>query len=164
MKKTSMLRVAAFALLGITGVFLLSFRFVEQVVPAAPVPGDQEAGIGTSEDMGSPVRVRRVVRATAYNAAEEQTDQTPEICAWGDHVRPGIIAVSRDLEKLGLTRGTEVQIEGVGKRTVMDRMDARKRNQIDLFMEELDDATLFGVRELVINWEVKAKPRRDQGN
>ena len=97
-------------------------------------------------------KVTRVVRATAYNAEPGQTDSTPDICAWGDKVRPGIIAISRDLEKSGLTRGKEVHIEGIGKVVVMDRMHHRKRNQIDLYMENYKDAVEFGVKELIISW------------
>ena len=102
---------------------------------------------------GKPSRMTRVVRATAYNATEVQTDSTPLICAWGDRIRPGIIAVSRDLEKLGLTRGRTVYVEGYGKRIVLDRMHARKRNQIDLYMDTYEEAINFGVQELVIHWE-----------
>ena len=98
-------------------------------------------------------RLRRVVKATAYNALASQTDSTPLICAWGDRIRPGIIAVSRDLEGLGLTRGQEVHVEGLGKRVVMDRMHRRKKNQIDIFMERHEDAVNFGVQDLVISWE-----------
>jgi 3D (Asp-Asp-Asp) domain-containing protein len=97
-------------------------------------------------------KVSRVVRATAYNAVPEQTDSTPEICAWGDRIKPGIIAISRDLERIGLTRGKVVHIEGIGKRVVMDRMHHRKRNQIDLYMENYEDAVRFGVKELTISW------------
>ena len=39
-------------------------------------------------------KVTRIVRATAYNAVPQQTDSTPEICAWGDRIKPGIIAIS----------------------------------------------------------------------
>ena len=104
------------------------------------------------KEQEKPREILRVVRATAYNAAENQTDSTPTICAWGDKVRPGIIAVSRDLESLGLTRGQEVLVEGFGKRIVMDRMHKRKTNQIDIFMESYYDAIQFGVQELKISW------------
>ena len=97
-------------------------------------------------------KVTRVVRATAYNADPQQTDDTPDVCAWGDKILPGIIAISRDLEKSGLTRGKEVHIEGIGTVVVMDRMHYRKRNQIDLYMENHKDAVEFGVRELTISW------------
>lgn len=99
-----------------------------------------------------PTKVTRIVRVTAYNAVPEQTDSTPEICAWGDRVRPGIIAISRDLEAIGLTRGKEVHIEGHGKVVVLDRMHYRKRNQIDILMTSYEDAIEFGVQERVISW------------
>jgi len=98
------------------------------------------------------VIITRAVKATAYNAFSQQTDSTPTICAWGDKIRPGIIAISRDLEKIGLTRGQEVHVEGFGKRTVMDRMHRRKRNQIDLYMESHKEAIRFGVQTLTISW------------
>jgi 3D (Asp-Asp-Asp) domain-containing protein len=97
-------------------------------------------------------KVTRIVRVTAYNAVPEQTDSTPDICAWGDKIRPGIIAISRDLEQSGLTRGKEVHVEGIGKVVVLDRMHHRKRNQIDLYMENYEDAVEFGVKELTISW------------
>jgi 3D (Asp-Asp-Asp) domain-containing protein len=97
-------------------------------------------------------KVTRVVRATAYNADPGQTDDSPDVCAWGDKIRPGIIAISRDLEKSGLTRGKEVHIESVGKVVFMDRMHHRKRNQIDPYMENYRDAVEFGVKELTISW------------
>jgi hypothetical protein len=39
------------------------------------------------------------VTATAYNSLPGQTDNTPDLAAWGDRLRPGMkaIAVSRDL-------------------------------------------------------------------
>jgi 3D (Asp-Asp-Asp) domain-containing protein len=119
----------------------------------APEPSKIEvAAEKTKPSKKKKTKVTRVVRATAYNADPLQTDDTPEICAWGDKVRPGIIAISRDLEKSGLTRGKEVHVEGIGKVVVMDRMHHRKRNQIDLFMESHEDALEFGVQELTISW------------
>lgn len=152
------------------GVAVFAFRFdcpdSPKAVPATPTSvvvaeAPEEAPEAEVEEAPDPepapsaekpAEVTRVVRATAYNADPSQTDSTPHICAWGDHVRPGIIAISRDLEKLGLKRGTEVFVEGIGKRIVMDRMHRRKRNQIDLFMESYDDAVQFGVQEVTIRW------------
>jgi 3D (Asp-Asp-Asp) domain-containing protein len=102
--------------------------------------------------MDCPENIRQV-RATAYNAEEAQTDDTPTICAWGDKIRPGIIAISRDLEALGLSRGTKVHVEGYGWLTVLDRMHKRKKNQIDIYMLKRQDALEFGVQELTISWE-----------
>jgi len=93
------------------------------------------------------------VLATAYIAHPAQTDDTPTICAWGDEVRPRTIAVSRDLERLGLTRGKIVFVEGLGRFTVLDRMHERKRRQIDIFMENHREAREFGVQRLTIRWQ-----------
>ena len=147
--------------------FLADHRRVEPAVtpqPDGPLPAqvamenpaperpEVEAGDKKKPSKKRKTKVTRVVIATAYNADPRQTDSTPEICAWGDKIRPGIIAISRDLEKNGLTRGKEVHIEGIGDVVVMDRMHHRKRNQIDLYMENYEDAVDFGVKELIISW------------
>ena len=123
----------------------LEFPFPVQPVEVEPVDKKKPS-------KKKKTKVTRVVRATAYNALPQQTDDTPDVCAWGDKIRPGIIAISRDLEKSGLTRGKEVHIEGIGKVVVLDRMHYRKRNQIDLYMEKYEDAVEFGVKELTISW------------
>ena len=124
-----------------------------QVALETPIPVQFEINeVDRKKPSKKKTKVTRVVRATAYNADPQQTDDTPEVCAWGDKIRPGIIAISRDLEKSGLTRGKEVHIEGIGKVVVMDRMHHRKRNQIDLYMENHEDAVEFGVKELIISW------------
>lgn len=99
--------------------------------------------------------VKRTLRvlATAYIADPAQTDDTPSICAWGDEVKPGTIAVSRDLERIGLTRGKVVFVEGLGRFTVWDRMHERKRRQIDIFMDNHGEARKFGVQRLTIRWQ-----------
>ena len=124
------------------------------------VPAEDLARIAGLSKRAS--RFKRVVKATAYNALASQTDSTPLICAWGDRIRPGIIAVSRDLERLGLTRGQEVHVEGLGKRVVMDRMHKRKENQIDIFMNSYEAAVNFGVQELVISWEADPETEKER--
>ncbi len=135
-----------------------------QVAVEKSAPGQQlefEVADKNKPSKKKKTKVTRVVKATAYNAHPRQTDDTPEICAWGDKVRPGIIAISRDLEKSGLTRGKEVHIEGIGKVVVMDRMHRRKRNQIDLYMENHKDAVEFGVKELTISWTEDAHTEQE---
>lgn len=95
---------------------------------------------------------KTTVTVTAYNACPSQTDDTPTICAWGDKIHPGVIAVSRDLEKLGITRYKKIYIEGMGIKIVKDRMHYRKRNQIDIYMDSLKKAKEFGVQKLDIYW------------
>jgi 3D (Asp-Asp-Asp) domain-containing protein len=64
------------------------------------------------------------VVATAYNSTRAQTDAHPNHGAWGDRIEPGmkVIAVSPDLVKKGLERGTKVSIDKLeGEWIVLDR-------------------------------------------
>jgi 3D (Asp-Asp-Asp) domain-containing protein len=94
------------------------------------------------------------VTATAYNSVPEQTGAQPDIAAWGDRLEPGmrVIAVSRDLLELGLTRGTEVSIDGLeGRWVVRDKMASRWRRRIDLYMgEDVPAARRWGRRKVTI--------------
>lgn len=97
-----------------------------------------------------------VVSATAYNSVPAQTDSDPTVTAHGVRLRPGmqVIAVSRDLEAMGMAHGTRVQIEGLpGEWTVVDRMAARWRRRIDVYMGlDLAGARQFGRREVELRW------------
>jgi 3D (Asp-Asp-Asp) domain-containing protein len=70
-----------------------------------------------------------------------------------------VIAVSRDLLAAGLRRGVRVRIEGLpGEYVVLDKMAARWRNKIDIYMaDDLEAARRWGVREVRIWWSA---PRR----
>jgi len=96
------------------------------------------------------------VTATAYNSTRAQTDSKPHLAAWGDRIEPGmqIIAVSPDLVKAGLDRGTEVRIEGLeGKWRVLDRTASRHRNRIDIYMgKDIAAARDWGIKEVTIRW------------
>ena len=111
--------------------------------------------IAGSACAGEPER-SRIVRASAYNSLPGQTDDEPSVAAWGDRLEPGMaaIAVSRDLLELGLTRGVRVRIEGLpGEYVVLDKMAARWRNKIDIYMaEDVEAARRWGVREVRIQW------------
>lgn len=96
------------------------------------------------------------VTATAYNSTRAQTDSRPNRGAWGDRIEPGmqVIAVSRDLVKAGLKRGTKVRIEGMdGEWTVLDRTPSRLHNHIDLYMGiDVAAAREWGRRRVKIRW------------
>jgi 3D (Asp-Asp-Asp) domain-containing protein len=104
--------------------------------------------------LGPPSSLR--VTATAYNALHGQTWGDPRVGAWGDRLAPGTraIAVSPDLVCLGLVRGTKVRVEGLrGTYRVLDKMPARWRRRIDVFMDvDVEAARRFGRRELEIRW------------
>lgn len=101
--------------------------------------------------------VSLLVTATAYNSVADQTEGNPALGAWGDKLEPGIkaIAVSPDLVVLGLVHGTQVRIEGLpGEYTVLDKMPARWKRKIDIYMgEDVSAAREWGKREVRIRWE-----------
>ena len=98
----------------------------------------------------------RVV-ATAYTSHKNQTDSTPFLAAWNNRIRPGmkIIAVSPDLiKKYGLTNGVKVKILGLpGYYVVRDKMNARLRNHIDIYMGvNKKKAMQWGRRRIILYW------------
>lgn len=96
------------------------------------------------------------VTATAYTSHPEQTWGDPFEAAWGDRLGDGVrgIAVSRDLLRAGLERGTEVRIEGLpGTYTVLDKMHGRWRRRIDIYMgTDRREARRWGRRDVEIYW------------
>jgi 3D (Asp-Asp-Asp) domain-containing protein len=102
----------------------------------------------------------RTVMASAYTSHANQTYGDPFVAAWGDELTPDmkVIAVSRDLLREGLTRGTRVRIEGLpGEYVVLDKMNKRWRNKIDIYMgEDVAAARRWGVREVRIEWRPPA--------
>jgi 3D (Asp-Asp-Asp) domain-containing protein len=109
-----------------------------------------------ADEIAPPAEQTLVVNATAYNSLQAQTSAQPNIGAWGDRLEPGMkaIAVSRDLLERGLKRGIAVTIDGLpGEYLVLDKMAARWRNKIDIYMgEDVQAARRWGVREVTIRW------------
>jgi len=102
------------------------------------------------------------VTASAYNSLHGQGSGDPTLAAWGDRLEPGMkaIAVSRDLIALGLTHGTEVEIEGLpGTWIVRDKMARRWKRHIDVYMGvDRRAARQWGRRPVTIRWTPAAKP------
>lgn len=103
---------------------------------------------------------KTAVHGTAYNSTPGQTDATPFITATGSHVRPGVVALSRDL--LGrFPYGTRLHIEDLSgtysaflkNRTfiVEDTMNVRLHNTLDIWMGSTSEAIQWGVRTLQIS-------------
>ena len=103
----------------------------------------------------SPARELEVT-ATAFNSTAGQTDASPAITAFGIKLRPGmhIVAVSRDLEAMGLTAGKRIRIEGLdGDWEVADRMDERWTRKIDVYFgDDVTAAKRWGKRRVRIHW------------
>ena len=97
-----------------------------------------------------------LVTATAYNSTVGQTDSDPTMTAHGVRLTPGmqVIAVSRDLEAMGLSSGKRVRIEGLpGEWAVVDRMAKRWRRRIDIYMGlDVEGARQFGRRKVRLRW------------
>ena len=97
------------------------------------------------------------VSASAYNSVVSQTNEQPNLAAWGDVLKPGMkaIAVSPDLIDLGLDHGTVVTIEGLrGRYTVLDRTGRGHTNRIDIYMgTDVEAAREWGVKTLTITWQ-----------
>ena len=97
------------------------------------------------------------VVATAYNSLPGQTHGDPRVAAWGDVLVPGLrsVAVSPDLLGLGLRRGVRVRIDGLrGEFVVLDKMPARWRRRIDLYMGTDEAAALaWGRRRVTIRFD-----------
>lgn len=110
-----------------------------------------------------------VVRATAYNSMESQTNAQPHVTATGTRTRWGIIAVSRDLLGFDLPYGSLVRLHDLGNYhngrgfgayqtlldgtalfVVEDTMHPRKTNQIDLWFADYASAVNWGVRRVEV--------------
>ena len=96
------------------------------------------------------------VTASAYNSLHSQTAGNPSIGAWGDRLKPGmkVIAVSRDLIRMGLKHNTRVTIDGLpGYYLVKDKMNSRWRRKIDIYMgRDIKAARRWGKRNVTIRW------------
>lgn len=148
---------------------------VEVVVPLDVVPTLRVLEHAEREAPSAPVvhgptgHPTLVVRATAYNSLESQTNAQPFITATGASTRWGIIAVSRDLLGADLPYGSLVRLrdlgnfhtgrgagayqsllDGTGAFIVEDTMHPRKTGQIDLWFADYASAVNWGVRRIEV--------------
>ena len=102
-------------------------------------------------------RMKQVnLTVTAYSPRKEETDATPHITAFQRPVKTGIIAISRDLERLyGWKQGDIIELEGLGRFEVGDRMNRRWTKRVDIFHWFAYDAREFGVKN-VRGWKIDA--------
>ncbi|MDB5046266.1 MAG: hypothetical protein JWQ08_2316, partial [Deinococcus sp.] len=133
---------------------------VRAPVVRAPTP-TRAVPTPTPLAQAAPVRSGRsaIVRATAYNSLPGQTDSSPFITATGTRVRPGVVALSRDLLR-SFPYGSKIMLEDMSGRynnllrgrvfVVEDTMAARKTNSLDIWMGTRSEAIQFGARTLRI--------------
>ncbi len=102
---------------------------------------DLKNKIASSQD------IIEAITVTAYPPLEKHTDSTPFTTAFMTRVRPGIVALSRDVEKRhNLKAGDKIILAGIGEFTFEDRMNRRHKNRADIWMPTLDDCRQFGVK------------------
>ncbi len=85
-----------------------------------------------------------IVTATVYNAVPSQTDSDPLITASLKEINPHDpqrwIAVSRDLEQMGISMGDTICVDNAGSMNgqwvVEDRMNRRWRKRIDFLVHD----------------------------
>jgi 3D (Asp-Asp-Asp) domain-containing protein len=83
----------------------------------------------------------------AYAPVRRCTDKTPHITASNQIVRPGIIAVSRDVERdLDMQFGDKVHIYGLGTFEFQDRMHKRYTRSVDVLLPTVKQCKKFGVK------------------
>lgn len=104
------------------------------------------------QDYHSNTVFSKVVTATGYTARVVECDSTPWYTASMELSRVGVIAISPDLEALGIKLGQFIIIKGMGLFKVSDRMNPRWRNRIDIMMGNITAAKLFGKQEVTILW------------
>lgn len=127
----------------------LTAQSEESAVIAASDPAtDNDARIFNPEIKFPQAADRKVVRsfrvtATAYSSTRAQTDSTPFISASGVHVFDGMIAANF------LPFGAKVRLPdlyGDKQFVVLDRMNQRYSNRVDVWMDSYHKAKQFGVR------------------
>ena len=97
----------------------------------------------------------RTVNSTAYNSEVGQTDNSPFITATGTRVRPGVVALSRDLLRI-FPYGTRVTIQDsaglmAGRVFIVeDTMNVRIANTVDVWMPNRSQAIQWGRRTIKI--------------
>lgn len=133
----------------------LLFGFVVTVKgQVADSPGARATLLRSVEK--SPVRLYQVVsetvrEVTAYNVGDRsQTDEHPCIGASGDNLCSRLERGEKICALNGVPLGTILVIQNYGECIVMDRMNSRYRNRVDIAMKvsELGKARKFGLQRL----------------
>ena len=109
------------------------------------------------------------VTVTGYSSTPDQTDDTPFTTASNKRVRPGIIALSRDLLR-HYTRGApfafgdEVELDGLGTFIVEDTMAPRFQRRADIWFPTRAAATRWGRQSFRLYKLAPAEPMDDGGS
>jgi 3D (Asp-Asp-Asp) domain-containing protein len=112
----------------------------------------------------TPVHVTTVT-VTAYSSRTIETDDTPFIAAWGDSVRTGTIAVSRDLlQFFGRGQPVLLYLDGLDAPpdtfVVNDKMNKRWTKRVDIWFKDTTIAQRFGTKKgIILLWSPMLIPK-----
>ncbi len=114
------------------------------------VPPDPHRPFAIHLDGDAQLRFQSVI-VTGYTSSPHETDSTPFLTASMTRVRPGCLALSRDLLRTftpgaPFDFGDWVVIPGVGIFIVEDTMNARWKNRADIWFQERRKALRWGRR------------------
>lgn len=90
------------------------------------------------------------VTVTAYSPTVAECGPDPLTTASMSKVRPGIVAVSRDLFDEGWVFGKKVYVKGHGIFEIADLMSKRYTQRMDIFFPDTDQARQFGKRQITV--------------
>jgi len=95
------------------------------------------------------MRIKEVT-VTAYSPTVNQCDSNPQVTASMVKVRPGIVAVSRDLFDQGWVFGKKVYVKGHGIFEIADLMNKRHTQRLDIFFPDTEEARRFGIKQVQV--------------
>jgi len=160
-RKQKIARAKWFTLLAVSAMAIcIVLGFIEDVKKEVFRAVDLECGInyqtgrlnaidGIVEESNSTLR-----EVTAYNAGiEAQTDNTPCISASGDDICVMLERGDRVCATNFVPLGTRLHIKNYGDCIVLDRMNSRFKNRVDIAMKasEYERAVKFGLQSLEVS-------------
>ena len=110
-------------------------------------------------NISSKNRIAATVTAYTPSPRENGGPGTKSGTAIGTRIRPGIVAVSRDLLRSGWSFGDKVHIEGLGVFTIEDTMHQRYRYSVDVAVPNLAAAEKIGKRRDIVVTLLETDPR-----
>jgi 3D (Asp-Asp-Asp) domain-containing protein len=91
------------------------------------------------------------VTLTAYTKRKKECKTNDGIGASMRKVKPGTVAVSRDLFRQGYIFGRKIYIEGIGVFTVNDLTHRKYSKTIDIYYNNYNKAVKFGRKESYVS-------------
>jgi len=111
--------------------------------------------VNTFGEEFDPKKIRStMVEVSSYNPLSGQTDSTPFEAAFGNMVKPGILAVPQAYRlKMGWKPFQVVMLEGIGPMVIADHMNDRWGAVVDIICFIPKWSKLWGRKDLRIWWQ-----------